>query len=402
MKIKKLIAGVLAGTMVLGMAVPAFAGHADDAVSNGMISLWGGWPPDGWLNVNKYDITDVYGVIFYVDYDSSNLKVTVVDGEEKTPTIAVSWNSISTGWDTCAKLNAMDENYIKISYLSEEPVFIEDDEWAQVFCQAWDFGDVELTITGADLLGKDGSALLTLEEKIEAEKKAEREKAAAAALKDLQDAMADVADMDSVIDKIDAASSAFSDVTAILAASEEASKTVADLKVALTAAQEAFAALQEGDEADTDTLKALETEINDISKALTAAQDKLSAAQEAFDAETAAQIAAKDKEIAGLKDQVAKLEAEIAELEKQGDADAEKIAELEASIAELEDSITKLEAEKAELKDQLANAGTNTGTGTGDNGSVGAGSTAPVAAVIGLIAAVSVAGIVTLRKRAEA
>lgn len=163
----KVAAAVVAGAMVLGMTVTAFAGNADSMLDDKNVVVVYGVDEtteeaNGWLNMNGYKITDVYGLTYYVTYDQAEL-----DDSEKWIGGGVGWNSDSTGWASTEWGKASGEKPVSIedtldgtsgtiTIKSDTPVFAEDDTWAQAWIQTWG-GTV--TVTGIDLLGSDGKPL---------------------------------------------------------------------------------------------------------------------------------------------------------------------------------------------------------------------------------------------------
>lgn len=193
-----------------------------------------------------------------------------------------------------------------------------------------------------------------------------REKAAADALKALQDKLT-AADIDSIVDSTNAAATALTSAKDALAKIDAAIKDVADLQAALDEAQKAFDDLLEGDEADTEAFEAAKKKVADAKAALEAAKKNLDDAIKAYNAATAEQLAAKDEQIADLEAEKEALQAELDKLKADAEANAAQIEELNAQLAAKDEEIAKLNTEKADLQTKLDEAIKNGGSASDNN-----------------------------------
>ena len=246
----------------------------------------------------------------------------------------------------------------------------------------WGSGGYEtITINTLALTFSDGSVVNVVAkdgtiEDVEAYKTAVPKKAREVAASEALDTLVkgvEAATFDDVIDKMNGAAEGLNNAAAVLEEADKAATQVKELEAALADAQAAFDALEEGDEADTETFKAAKAAVESASKDLADAKKALEDAMAAYDEATAAQIVAKNKEIEELTAAKEAAEKELADLKKDADANAAKIAELEKQIADKDAEIAKLKDEKKDLQKQLEEALANAGNGGSGNGGSGSG-----------------------------
>lgn len=209
MNFKKIIASVAAAAVaVSAMAISTFAKTTNDYIKDNTVFVTADKEADPNLVADTgLDITTIYGVTYYVTFN---------EAEVADPAVwiggGIGANSPSTGWKQnewgrSDKPIVADLENGTITWLSDAPIFKDSDNYAQFWLQTWG-GTV--TVTGADILDKDGNAI-----DISALEAPAAEDDAAAATDDAADVadttadedvdLDDVADVDDTADVDDAA-----------------------------------------------------------------------------------------------------------------------------------------------------------------------------------------------------
>lgn len=410
MKISKIFAGMSA----MAIAATMLSVSASAAITNGdndgnVVLDIPNYLLDNELQdyVNAEDIVAVKvtfgGEIEVITNDDGNT-LTVIGGDGYGGGIIVNHGA---GWDQQGWGNEGQDNNVEwnedeteffiirdiTGVISAEDISAEEGTWCQIVVCQWWGGD--FSVESIQLLDADGNDVIAA---AEAAAKADREAAAADALAELEKAINDLG-LEETIASMNAAAEALTNAADVLAKADELKGKISELEETLAKAEAAFAALKEGDEADTEALAAAKAAVESAAADLEAAQTALNEAMAAYDKATADALAEKDKTIADLEaanktleEEKAALEAELAALKESGEADAAKIAELEAAIAAKEEEIAKLKAEKealeaekaqleADLADAIANGGNGGNSGSDDkdaNPATGAGALATV------------------------
>ena len=160
MNFKKIIASVAAAAVaVSAMAVSAFAltteTHRTDATLY-VISEKPDQEKPSWITNSGYTIEDVYGVTYHVEFKAEEVAdpATWIGGGMGANSNSTGWKQIE--WGRADKEVVADLENGTITWLSSDPVFKEDDIYAQLWLQTWG-GTV--TVNSADVLGKDGVLL---------------------------------------------------------------------------------------------------------------------------------------------------------------------------------------------------------------------------------------------------
>lgn len=158
MNFKKIVASVAAAAVaVSAMAISTFAKTTNDYIKDNTVYVTADKEADPNLIADTgLDITTIYGVTYYVTFN---------EAEVADPAVwiggGIGANSPSTGWKQIEwgradKTVIADLENGKITWLSDAPVFKDSDNYAQFWLQTWG-GTV--TVTGADILDKDGNAI---------------------------------------------------------------------------------------------------------------------------------------------------------------------------------------------------------------------------------------------------
>lgn len=158
MNFKKIVAAVAAAAVAVStLAISTFALGTDGYVKDGTLYINADKPEDPtWAADAGVALTDVYGVTFHVTFKESEVANdgTWIGGGIGANSPSTGWKSIE--WGRSDKEIIADLANGTITWLSSEPVFKEDDIYAQLWLQTWG-GTV--TVNSADVLGKDGVLL---------------------------------------------------------------------------------------------------------------------------------------------------------------------------------------------------------------------------------------------------
>ena len=300
----------------------------------------------------------------------------------------VQWNEDETEFFFVSEISAF------ANPLSDEDLSAEEGTWGQVCVSQWWGGD--FAIESVQLIDAEDDIIVSYNPNDGSIKTGTEisEAAAADALKELQDAYAGLGiDVDEVVASTNAAAEALGNTKAAVDNINAAIEKVNGLKAVLAKAQAAFDALKEGEVADTEAYETAKAAVEKATTDLETAQKALNDAIAEYDAKTAADMAAKDEQIATLESEKADLEKQLEDALAQGEADAATIEELQAQIAAKDEEIAKLKSDNDDLQTQLDDAIKNGGSSnvgsTGDknddkdaNPSTGAGALATVGVLL--------------------
>ena len=182
MNIKKMVAAIIASTAcVIAVVLPAGAttntpnlvSYSNLVNKNGVLSLYeedaDGIPTTDMLSANGVQRTDVYGIKYHF-----NLSQEIISGEELIDG-CVGVNSSTDGWVAIPWSNFDSNPYyiLKIAndgtltYVSEEPLFDNEDTFCQIYLQMWwcDNDEEEnIELKSAEVLDKSGNPIKGLSE----------------------------------------------------------------------------------------------------------------------------------------------------------------------------------------------------------------------------------------------
>ena len=181
MNIKKMVAAIIASTAcVIAVVLPAGAttntpnlvSYSNLVDKNGVLSLYeedaDGIPTTDMLSANGVQRTDVYGIKYHL-----NLSQEIISGEELIDG-CVAVNSSTDGWVAIPWSNFDSDSYIlkiandgTLTYVSEEPLFDNEDTFCQICLQMWwcDNDEEEnIELKSAEVLDKSGNPIKGLSE----------------------------------------------------------------------------------------------------------------------------------------------------------------------------------------------------------------------------------------------